>query len=81
MLMDIRMPQLDGLEATRRIRVEEARLGAPSCRIVALTANGLKQDEAAARAAGFDGFIAKPFAFDALAALLADGREDEAQAG
>lgn len=61
-LMDIRMPGLDGLEATRRIRTLERALGrrVPR-RIVALTANVLKEDEDAAREAGLDGFLPKPF--------------------
>jgi PAS domain S-box-containing protein len=69
-LMDIRMPGLDGYEATRRVRQAEAASGRPPIRIVALTANALPDDEAAAKAAGFDGFLPKPFAFEALRALL-----------
>src|SRR3954468_23490620 len=70
-LMDVRMPGLDGHEATRRIRALERALGvgAPT-RIMALTANALKENEAAARAAGLDGFLAKPFSFESLTALL-----------
>ena len=70
-LMDVRMPGLDGHEATRRIRTRERSLGcsAPT-RIVALTANALKEEEAAARAAGLDGFLTKPFSFESLTALL-----------
>jgi CheY-like chemotaxis protein len=72
-LMDIRMPGLDGCEVTRRIRARERSLGRPNpTRIVALTANALKEDEAAARAAGLDGFLAKPFSFESLTALLAE---------
>jgi CheY-like chemotaxis protein len=37
---------------------------------VALTANALKEEEAAARAAGLDGFLTKPFSFEGLTALL-----------
>jgi PAS domain S-box-containing protein len=70
-LMDIRMPGLDGLEATRRIRKLEQALGRnPPCRIIALTANALKEDEDAARDAGLDGFLAKPFEFEALNRLF-----------
>ena len=71
-LMDVRMPGLDGLEATRRLRAREAELGIPRCRVVALTANAGAGDEAAASAAGFDGFVAKPFPRAALAQLLAE---------
>ena len=60
-LMDIRMPGLDGFETTRRIRQLESALGvARRLRIVALTANLRNADETSA-AAGFDGFLAKPF--------------------
>ena len=73
MLMDVRMPGLDGLGATRRIRALEREVGAsPPCRIVALTANASDDDEAAARAAGLDGFIAKPFALETLRDLVAE---------
>jgi CheY-like chemotaxis protein len=69
-LMDVRMPRLDGFSATRRIREHEARRGLSPCRIVALTASMLRGDEEAGRAAGFDGFLAKPFSFEALRAQL-----------
>lgn len=70
-LMDVRMPGLDGLEATRILRVEEARAGVPPMRIVALTANAFDEDRQAARAAGLDDFMTKPIDAAALAALLA----------
>jgi PAS domain S-box-containing protein len=73
-LMDIRMPGLDGLEATRRIRALEKTLGCPQPRrIIALTANALKEDETAAVEAGLDGFLAKPFDLKDLTDLLEDG--------
>ncbi|HSP26554.1 MAG TPA: ATP-binding protein [Saliniramus sp.] len=73
-LMDIRMPGLDGLEATRRIRALEKTLGRPQPRrVIALTANALKEDEAAATEAGLDGFLAKPFDLKDLTDLLEDG--------
>jgi signal transduction histidine kinase/CheY-like chemotaxis protein len=59
-LMDIRMPGLDGLEAARRIRRDEAQSQSPRIRIVALTANAFEEDRAACRAAGFDDFLTKP---------------------
>jgi signal transduction histidine kinase/CheY-like chemotaxis protein len=74
-LMDIRMPGLDGFETTRRIRRLEATLGAAGpLRIVALTANLRHASEAGAAAAGFDGFLTKPFEPSALEALLKDAQ-------
>ncbi|HEX8165917.1 MAG TPA: ATP-binding protein [Beijerinckiaceae bacterium] len=78
-LMDIRMPGLDGFETTRRIRQIEATLGAAPLRIVALTANLRNADEASA-AAGLDGFLAKPFELSALEALLRDAPRPLAEA-
>ncbi|TVR07479.1 MAG: PAS domain-containing sensor histidine kinase [Salinarimonadaceae bacterium] len=80
-LMDIRMPGLDGLEATRRVRRLEATLGRPQPRrIIALTANAQKEDEQAALSAGLDGFLAKPFDIKDLTGLLMDGERGEAVA-
>jgi PAS domain S-box-containing protein len=74
-LMDIRMPGLDGHETTRRIRQLEHALGrSEAVRVIALTANALREDEKAAREAGLDGFLAKPFDIAALTSLLAGAR-------
>ncbi|WP_331285720.1 ATP-binding protein [Methylorubrum populi] len=75
-LIDIRMPGLDGLETARRIRAREAETGAAALHLVALTANTGREDVAAAHAAGFDGFLAKPLNLRALPGLL--GRRAEA---
>lgn len=67
-LMDVQMPELDGLETTRLIRNRF-----PSDRqpvIYAMTASALPSDQEASREAGMDGFIAKPVRFDDLAATL-----------
>jgi CheY-like chemotaxis protein len=70
-LMDMRMPELDGLAATRRIRaIEAANDVLHSLRIVALTANAFPEDRAAAKAAGVDAFLAKPFDGRHLGELL-----------
>ncbi|GJE29664.1 ATP-binding protein [Methylobacterium organophilum] len=69
-LIDIRMPGLDGLETARRIRAREATQTTPPLHLVALTANAAREDEMAAMAAGFDGFMAKPLNLRALPALL-----------
>jgi signal transduction histidine kinase/CheY-like chemotaxis protein len=66
-LMDVQMPDLDGLETTRRIREREC--GARAT-IVALTANVFESDEARCRAAGMDGYLQKPLTLDALSAAL-----------
>jgi signal transduction histidine kinase/DNA-binding response OmpR family regulator len=65
-LMDLFMPQLDGLEATQRIRLSEARARAAHTPILALTASALEEDERAARAAGVDALLTKPVDFDTL---------------
>ncbi|MDX2137772.1 MAG: response regulator [Chloroflexota bacterium] len=62
-LMDISMPDMDGLTATRHLKGLTAMNGVP---IVALTANAMEKDEVSARAAGCDGFIRKPVDIDKL---------------
>jgi CheY-like chemotaxis protein len=66
-LMDIQMPELDGLEATRRIR---ARWPDDGPRIAAMTANAMAEDRAVCLAAGMDDYIAKPIRIDELTATL-----------
>jgi PAS domain S-box-containing protein len=68
-LMDIQMPVLNGLDATRAIRQATGR--APPPRIVALTANALASDREACVAAGMDGFLTKPVQPAELRAALA----------
>ena len=57
-LMDIQLPVIDGYEATRRIKADPALAHIP---ILAVTSYALSGDEAKTRAAGCDGYIAKPF--------------------
>ncbi len=68
-LMDMQMPEMDGLEATRLIRSHAG----PNARtpIVALTANAMQSDQDDCRAAGMDDFLAKPFSRENLVACLA----------
>jgi signal transduction histidine kinase/CheY-like chemotaxis protein len=69
-LMDLQMPGLDGLDATRHIREREAGAGVRTP-IFALTANAFDDGRDAATAAGMDGFLVKPLDRDRLAAVLA----------
>jgi two-component system cell cycle response regulator DivK len=66
-LMDIQLPGMDGLELTRRLKA------APQTRdivIIALTAYAMKGDEERARAAGCDGYIAKPIDIHSLPGVI-----------
>ncbi|WP_420131043.1 ATP-binding protein [Rhodopseudomonas sp.] len=71
-LMDLQMPLLDGLAATRQIRAHEVAAGAGPTPIVALTANTLAEDRAACLDAGMDGVLIKPLDRDKLADVLAE---------
>ena len=57
-LMDIQMPVMDGYEATRRIKADPVLKSIP---VIAVTSYALSGDEDKARAAGCDGYVAKPF--------------------
>jgi CheY-like chemotaxis protein len=67
-LMDVQMPEMDGLEATRRIRSEGTPHGQP--RIIAMTANAMQGDREACLAAGMDDYVTKPIRVDALVDAL-----------
>jgi PAS domain S-box-containing protein len=70
-LMDIQMPQLDGIETAKRIRAREAAQLGRKTPILALTANTLVEDRYACFEAGMDGFLIKPLDRDKLADALA----------
>jgi two-component system cell cycle response regulator DivK len=59
-LMDIQLPGMDGLQATALLKGDDATRGIP---VIALTALAMKGDEQRIRAAGCDGYIAKPLAY------------------
>ena len=59
-LMDIQMPEMDGLEASRQIRAAEQATGR-RVRIIAMTAHAVKEDLSACFSAGMDDYITKPF--------------------
>jgi signal transduction histidine kinase/DNA-binding response OmpR family regulator len=67
-LMDLQMPELDGMGAMRRIRAEQSEDRRP--RIIALTANALEEDREACLEAGMDDYLSKPLQSDKLAAAL-----------
>ena len=69
-LMDVQMPEMDGVEATRVIRQAEAARGAPRTPIIALTANAFRHQIDAYMAAGMDGHLAKPIDIHALQDLI-----------
>jgi CheY-like chemotaxis protein len=69
-LMDVQMPVMDGLEATRAIRADEAQNGGCHVPIIALTAHARREDRDEALAAGMDGYIAKPVSMDRLYAAV-----------
>ena len=70
-LMDVQMPEMDGLEATRRIRSDLPKKRQP--RIVAMTASTLLEDRWACQQAGMDDYLAKPVRAADLAAVLRPG--------
>ncbi|MCH2164324.1 MAG: ATP-binding protein [Marinovum sp.] len=69
--MDLSMPRLDGLEATRQIREWERRMQTSPVSIFALTGNAFEKDQREAVAAGMDGFLSKPLRMNTLFETLA----------
>jgi two-component system cell cycle response regulator DivK len=68
-LMDIQLPGMDGLQATGLLKADEATREIP---VIALTALAMKGDEERIRAAGCDGYIAKPLDYKAFLATISD---------
>ena len=69
-LMDISMPEMDGIEATRLMREHEASSAAERIPIIALTANAMNGDRERFLSAGMDDYLAKPFTADSLYYLV-----------
>jgi two-component system cell cycle response regulator DivK len=67
-LMDIQLPGMDGLEATAHLKADHATRAIP---VIALTALAMKGDEERIRAAGCDGYIAKPMSYKDLLSTIA----------
>jgi signal transduction histidine kinase/ligand-binding sensor domain-containing protein/CheY-like chemotaxis protein len=70
-LMDVQMPEMDGLEAARRIRAADSSARNPRVPIIALTAHAMKEDRERSLAAGMDDHAAKPINSAAIAETLA----------
>jgi len=69
-LMDIQMPRLDGVETAKRIRDQASPSFDPEIPIIALSAYTAQEDRRTFQDAGMNGYLAKPFSFEELAALL-----------
>jgi PAS domain S-box-containing protein len=69
-LMDVQMPIMDGLEATRQIRRAEATVRNPWLPIIAMTANAIQGDRDKCLAAGMSDYVSKPVSPQALAVVL-----------
>jgi signal transduction histidine kinase/CheY-like chemotaxis protein len=69
-ILDIRMPGIDGLEAARRIRRAERAAGSAPVRLIALTANAFDEDRLAAEEAEIDEFLTKPVDYRRLSGIL-----------
>ncbi len=83
-LMDLQMPVMDGLEAIRAIRGEEASSGRPRLPIVVVSANVAPEHMAASSAAGADGHVGKPIRPEELFSAIAEavkGEDEVRQAG
>ena len=76
-LMDVQMPEMDGLEATRQVR--ELWTGSRRPWIIAMTANAMESDRQMCLDAGMDGYISKPVRIEALEAELVRSSENIGQ--
>ena len=70
--MDVQMPFMDGVEATRRIRADQSGDFDPRIPIIAMTAHAMKGDRESFIEAGMDGYVAKPFQMEELYLAIAE---------
>lgn len=70
-LMDLQMPVMDGLDATRRLRLREAATGGRRVPVIAMTARAMDEDRERCLGAGMDGYLSKPIDQGALFNVLA----------
>jgi signal transduction histidine kinase/DNA-binding response OmpR family regulator len=70
-LMDCQMPEMDGFEATRQLRLREQERGWKRYRVVAMTANAMQSDKDACLEAGMDDYLSKPVRMDQLLKMVA----------
>jgi CheY-like chemotaxis protein len=73
--MDLQMPEMDGFEATARIRQAELPFGRHTP-IIAMTAHAMHGDREKCLRSGFDGYISKPIDLQALARTIDQSRTD-----
>jgi len=79
--MDVMMPVLDGLAATRALRERERALGSKHVPVIALTANAMAGDRERCLEAGMDDYLSKPVRREQLAQMLARWLPDPERAG
>jgi CheY-like chemotaxis protein/HPt (histidine-containing phosphotransfer) domain-containing protein len=80
-LMDVQMPEMDGIAAAKAIRTEEAKKCAKAIPIIALTAHVMEEDRRRCTEAGMDGYLSKPLRPTELQRELARLLEDDGEAG
>lgn len=71
LLMDLQMPDIDGLEITRLIRIHEKEYRTPPVPIIAITGNATEDDRIICKKGGMDDYLSKPFRFKDLEEKLA----------